>query len=213
MRRVVRVNDRQAPRRIFWRLRTAARRANIPSRYGPDPACVNRFNRRRPRILVADHGPQQRVVTRLIDSRPRVVRNAPALPQKGQRMDRIERADQLLSDPAARARALGPTIAAAADEIENTRRLPPRLLAALHEARLFRLLLPRSAGGDEVTCHRCAHDAQPYERDPCHCCLRCSRPCGDPVRARRGQSQTSSRRQPPPRRATGERLSLSAGAR
>ena len=30
-------------------------------------------------------------------------------------MDRIERADQLLSDPTARARALGPTIAAAAD--------------------------------------------------------------------------------------------------
>ena len=66
-------------------------------------------------------------------------------------MDRLERADHLLNNPVARARALGPDIAAAADEIERTRRLPPALLAALHEARLFRLLLPRSAGGDEVT--------------------------------------------------------------
>ncbi|MDP1962797.1 MAG: acyl-CoA dehydrogenase family protein [Reyranella sp.] len=66
-------------------------------------------------------------------------------------MDRLERADHLLSDPAARARALGPAIAAAGDEIERTRRIPPALLSALHEARLFRLLLPRSAGGDEVT--------------------------------------------------------------
>ena len=65
-------------------------------------------------------------------------------------MDRLERADHLLSDPTVRARALGPAIAAASDEIERTRRLPAALLAALHEARLFRLLLPRSAGGEEV---------------------------------------------------------------
>jgi indole-3-acetate monooxygenase len=66
-------------------------------------------------------------------------------------MDRLERSDHLLTDPTARAHALGPAVAAAADEIERTRRLPPPLLAALHEARLFRLLLPRSAGGEEVT--------------------------------------------------------------
>ena len=66
-------------------------------------------------------------------------------------MDRLERADHFLSDPVARARALGPAIAAAGDEIERTRRIPSALLSALHEARLFRLLLPRSAGGDEVT--------------------------------------------------------------
>ena len=65
-------------------------------------------------------------------------------------MDRLERADHLLSDPTVRARALGPAIAAASDQIERTRRLPAALLAALHEARLFRLLLPRSAGGEEV---------------------------------------------------------------
>ncbi len=66
-------------------------------------------------------------------------------------MDRLERADHLLSDPIPRARALGPAIAAASDEIERTRRLPPALLSALHDAKLFRLLLPRSAGGEEVT--------------------------------------------------------------
>ncbi|MCF8534235.1 MAG: acyl-CoA dehydrogenase, partial [Reyranella sp.] len=65
-------------------------------------------------------------------------------------MDRLERAEHLPNDPTVRARALGPAIAAASDEIERTRRLPPALLAALHEARLFRLLLPRSAGGEEV---------------------------------------------------------------
>ena len=61
-------------------------------------------------------------------------------------MDRIER-----SDPLTKARALGDAIAAAGDEIERTRRLPAALLSALHEARLFRLLLPHSVGGEEVT--------------------------------------------------------------
>lgn len=53
-------------------------------------------------------------------------------------------------DALARARALGPAIAAAADEIERTRRIPEPLLSALHEARIFRLLLPRAYGGGEV---------------------------------------------------------------
>src|SRR5262245_1829456 len=53
-------------------------------------------------------------------------------------------------DPVARARALGAEIAAAADEIERTRRIPEALLGRLHEERLFRMLLPRSAGGDET---------------------------------------------------------------
>lgn len=69
-------------------------------------------------------------------------------------MDRLERADHLSdpsSNPADRARALGPVVAGASDEIERTRRLPSALLSALHDARLFRLLLPRSAGGEEVT--------------------------------------------------------------
>ncbi|CAN0088095.1 unnamed protein product, partial [Phaeothamnion confervicola] len=63
-------------------------------------------------------------------------------------MDRLERANHLV-DPVAGARALGPAIAAASDEIERTRRIPPALLSVLHDAKLFRLLLPRSVGGEE----------------------------------------------------------------
>src|SRR6201996_6210983 len=57
---------------------------------------------------------------------------------------------QSRNDPAARARELGPEILAAADEIERTRRIPAGLLERMHEFRLFRMVLPRSAGGDEV---------------------------------------------------------------
>jgi alkylation response protein AidB-like acyl-CoA dehydrogenase len=53
-------------------------------------------------------------------------------------------------DPVARARELGEEITAAADEIERTRRIPDALLGRLHGSRLFRMLLPRSAGGDET---------------------------------------------------------------
>lgn len=53
-------------------------------------------------------------------------------------------------DPIARARDIGPLIAAAADEIERIQNIPPPLLARIVEARLPRMLLPRSAGGDEV---------------------------------------------------------------
>ena len=53
-------------------------------------------------------------------------------------------------DPVARARELGAQIAAAADQIERTRRIPEALLERLHDSRLFRMLLPRSAGGDET---------------------------------------------------------------
>ena len=56
---------------------------------------------------------------------------------------------QTRPDPVARARELGAEIAAAADEIERTRRIPEALLGRLHGSRLFRMLLPRSAGGDE----------------------------------------------------------------
>lgn len=53
-------------------------------------------------------------------------------------------------DPIARARALAPAIEAAAPRIEAARELPADLLDALHAARLFRTLLPRSLGGDEA---------------------------------------------------------------
>jgi alkylation response protein AidB-like acyl-CoA dehydrogenase len=60
-------------------------------------------------------------------------------------MDDVRRAD-----PLARARDLAETISAAADETERRRRLPTPLVDRLHEARLFRMLYPRSVGGDEV---------------------------------------------------------------
>jgi alkylation response protein AidB-like acyl-CoA dehydrogenase len=50
----------------------------------------------------------------------------------------------------ARAEAVRGAIAAASQEIESTRRLPPALLDKLHEAGLFRLLLPRSSNGIET---------------------------------------------------------------
>ncbi len=55
-----------------------------------------------------------------------------------------------VAGPVALAAGLGPAIDDAADEIERTRRLPKMLLDAVHDARLCRMLLPRSAGGDEV---------------------------------------------------------------
>jgi indole-3-acetate monooxygenase len=50
----------------------------------------------------------------------------------------------------ARAEAVRPMVAAASSEIERGRRLPAALLDALHEAELFRLLLPRSSNGIET---------------------------------------------------------------
>jgi alkylation response protein AidB-like acyl-CoA dehydrogenase len=53
-------------------------------------------------------------------------------------------------DPVARAREVGPLIAEAADQIERDQDIPAPLLAKIIETRLPRMLLPRSAGGDEV---------------------------------------------------------------
>src|SRR5256886_4337814 len=57
---------------------------------------------------------------------------------------------QARPDPVARARELGAEIAASADEIERTRRIPEAVVGRLDDSRLFRMLLPRSAGGDET---------------------------------------------------------------
>src|SRR5712671_5948478 len=54
------------------------------------------------------------------------------------------------TNPVARARDLAHSIAASADTIERRRRITEPLLGQLHEARLFRMLYPRSVGGDEV---------------------------------------------------------------
>jgi alkylation response protein AidB-like acyl-CoA dehydrogenase len=53
-------------------------------------------------------------------------------------------------DVIARAASVRPAVAAASDDIERDRRLPASLLDRLHEAELFRLLLPRSSNGIET---------------------------------------------------------------
>ncbi len=50
----------------------------------------------------------------------------------------------------ARAEKVGPLLDAARGRIETARELPADVLAELHGERLFRLLLPRSLGGDEL---------------------------------------------------------------
>jgi hypothetical protein len=59
-------------------------------------------------------------------------------------------ADALAGDPVARALSLGPLIAAEADRIEAEQAIPEGLLARIHDARLARMLLPASVGGDQV---------------------------------------------------------------
>ena len=60
----------------------------------------------------------------------------------------LDRASSAQSnDCIARARALAPLIATYAAHTEQAREIAPEVLSALHDARLFRLLLPRSCGG------------------------------------------------------------------
>lgn len=62
--------------------------------------------------------------------------------------------DKTSSDAAAAALAhaqtLQPMIAAAADDIERARQVKPEVMAALHEGRLFHMLLPKAYGGLEL---------------------------------------------------------------
>ena len=55
-----------------------------------------------------------------------------------------------INDPLMRAVALTDAIDAAADDIERTRRIPTDVLSKLHNARLYRMFLPRTLDGDEV---------------------------------------------------------------
>ncbi len=59
--------------------------------------------------------------------------------------------DRARVDCVANARALAPVIAAAAPRIDAERELPADLVDALHEARLYRMLVPRSLGGEELS--------------------------------------------------------------
>jgi len=58
--------------------------------------------------------------------------------------------DLSMRSPVARSRTLAGLIAAEADAIEGWRRLTEPVIEELHEARLFRMLYPRSVGGDEI---------------------------------------------------------------
>lgn len=58
--------------------------------------------------------------------------------------------DMLALAPVDRARALGLALEAASDEIEATQRWPQSLLEQLHAAKLMRLFLPKSCGGEQV---------------------------------------------------------------
>jgi indole-3-acetate monooxygenase len=58
---------------------------------------------------------------------------------------------RVTADCVAHARALAPKLAAAAARIEVGRELPSDIVDALHKARLFRMLVPRAYGGDEVS--------------------------------------------------------------
>lgn len=60
------------------------------------------------------------------------------------------RDDRHLLSPLARAHTLAARIGDAADAIERDQRIPPSLLDDVHDAGLFRLLLPRSIGGEEA---------------------------------------------------------------
>ena len=64
------------------------------------------------------------------------------------------------------ARQLGPLIRGHAAEAERGRRIAPAVLAALREAGLFRLLLPRALGGletDPVTCSRVVEEVAGFD--------------------------------------------------
>jgi len=54
------------------------------------------------------------------------------------------------AEPLAWVRSAAPDIATWADRAEKDGRLPPALLSALHEARMFRLLLPKWLGGGQL---------------------------------------------------------------
>jgi alkylation response protein AidB-like acyl-CoA dehydrogenase len=71
-------------------------------------------------------------------------------PTENAMLERASSAQSSASDCIARARALGPLIAAHAARTEEAREIAPEVLAALYDARLFRMLIPKSCDGFEV---------------------------------------------------------------
>lgn len=65
-------------------------------------------------------------------------------------MNLVSRLGSAAPDPVSRARDLGAVIAATADEVERSQRIPEPLLSQIHAARLCRMFLPRSVDGDQV---------------------------------------------------------------
>src|SRR5262245_44428465 len=65
-------------------------------------------------------------------------------------LKRVSSAESDTGDCIVRARELAPLIAAQAARAETERELAPEALTALHDARLFRMLLPKSCDGLEV---------------------------------------------------------------
>lgn len=65
-------------------------------------------------------------------------------------MNLVSRLGSPAPDPVSRARDLGAVIAATADEVERSQRIPEPLLSQIHAARLCRMFLPRSVDGDQV---------------------------------------------------------------
>src|SRR5258705_2094699 len=64
-------------------------------------------------------------------------------------LERTSFAQQNTSDCIARARALAPLIAAHAEHTERAREIASDVLSALHDAQLFRMLIPKSCDGSE----------------------------------------------------------------
>jgi alkylation response protein AidB-like acyl-CoA dehydrogenase len=65
-------------------------------------------------------------------------------------LERVPFAQDDTGDYIARARALRPLITAHAARIEQEREISPEVLSALHDAQLFRMLVPKSCAGAEV---------------------------------------------------------------
>jgi len=75
-------------------------------------------------------------------------------------------------DWVARARALAPVIEAAAGRTETERKIPADVLAAMHDAGLFHILLPASLGGgaaDLITFNQMVEEVAAADASPAWC--------------------------------------------